>query len=281
MAAQSTHATHYRPSRNIKVRAFLMAACLQLGLMLWLLQTGLITSAEDEAGQTLTIWDVSRPIPKIIFEKWPDPADNAGGSSEKTDPRLPKMTVAQAAPDQEPKLSEQVDVTPKIKPLTDAILPVPDKSTLDASSFDSKGTAILGKQNPGSGSGLAGMGIGKGIGDGIGNGMGPGFELEPARWVRELTYYQLRRFYPKNALEQKISGEVDLICTITLKRRVRTCHVEAETPRGAGFGKASLEASKRFRIYPREIDGEPIDGAPVQIKIWYDPDPLAPDAKRQ
>ncbi|MEO1045950.1 MAG: energy transducer TonB [Pseudomonadota bacterium] len=240
-----------------------------------------ILQEQPDPGKSLTVLQPTVPDRKIIKEEWPEPAKNAGGSSEQTDPSLPKMTVAEAAPRKEPSEAIASEAMPLIKPLPQPVLPTPPDITPDTSIFDGSSTAIVGKQNPGSGSGVPGRGIGRGIGNGFGNGIGPGFELEPARWVRKMTYYQLRRYYPKAALRNKVSGEVELICNVKLNRRVRDCFVESETPAGAGFGQASLTASKRFRIFPREIDGEPVDGAPVLITIWYDPEPLAPGEERK
>jgi protein TonB len=42
--------------------------------------------------------------------------------------------------------------------------------------------------------------------------------------------------------------------------------VTSETPSRAGFGDAALKLSAYFRMTPRTIDGEPVDGG--QTRIW-------------
>ncbi|MEM1132530.1 MAG: hypothetical protein AAGH53_06320 [Pseudomonadota bacterium] len=240
-----------------------------------LLRIGVVPHTVIEPIEALTVFALAPDTPPDEERPLPPPNYNAGGSSERTEERRKPLEIAQAAPKASGK-TETVFKTTPTEVLDDA-----SKIASDTSLIDSIGKASIGNREAGSGSGNPGRGIGNGTGDGIGDGFGPGFQIEPARWVRVMNYYQLRRFYPKPALEAKTSGVVDLVCYVKLNRRVSRCYVESETPAGKGFGAASLRASKKFRIFPREIDGEPIDRAPVSVRIYYDPEPLNRYAERQ
>jgi TonB family protein len=70
--------------------------------------------------------------------------------------------------------------------------------------------------------------------------------------------------YPPEALAEGISASVRLRITIAADGSVASA--EVADPAGHGFDEAALEAVRRFRFSPAEVDGAP---APVQIEYVY------------
>ena len=67
--------------------------------------------------------------------------------------------------------------------------------------------------------------------------------------------------YPAAAIEQGLTaGQADLSCTVERDGRVSGCTVISETPEGAGFGAAGLEAAADARLSPRSIEGVAVGG---------------------
>lgn len=67
------------------------------------------------------------------------------------------------------------------------------------------------------------------------------------RWEGEPSGSDYVRLYPRDALNQNVSGVAVLCCTPRADRDM-DCRVGHEWPEGRGFGAASLEAARRFRL---------------------------------
>lgn len=68
------------------------------------------------------------------------------------------------------------------------------------------------------------------------------------------------------------AGATSIVCGITVKGTLTACQVVEESPRGLGFGQASLRLAPYFRMKPVTPDGQPIDTMAVIIPIrWEGP----------
>jgi protein TonB len=90
-----------------------------------------------------------------------------------------------------------------------------------------------------------------------------------ADWLTKPGPREFERFYPDAALRRSTQGGATLNCTVTARGDVSGCRVTAEAPANMGFGAAALKLSKYFRMRPQTADGQPVDGAEVNIPIKF------------
>lgn len=98
-------------------------------------------------------------------------------------------------------------------------------------------------------------------------GEGPGgVTLYNAEWVREPSDAELRTYLPR-AVDR---GSWALIaCQTIAHNQVENCAQLGESPRGSGLSKAMRLAAWQFRVRPPRIDGKPMVGAWVRIRIDF------------
>ena len=90
--------------------------------------------------------------------------------------------------------------------------------------------------------------------------------LYNAEWVREPSDAELRTYLPR-AVD---SGSWALIaCQTIAHNQVENCAQLGESPRGSGLSKAMRLAAWQFRVRPPRIDGKPMVGAWVRIRIDF------------
>jgi periplasmic protein TonB len=106
--------------------------------------------------------------------------------------------------------------------------------------------------------------------------IGPLVSQKPApvivdpRWLSQPSADDLSRFYPERALDLGLTGHASLTCGVLANGGLTGCRVLAETPAHAGFGEAALRLAPYFRMSPRTVDGQPVDGGTVNFGISFD-----------
>jgi len=88
-------------------------------------------------------------------------------------------------------------------------------------------------------------------------------------WMQKPTADQLGRLYPRRAAARGIGGSAMLDCRVTATGTVNSCVVLREAPAGYGFGEAALASARYFKLNPRTVDGQAIEGAKVQIPMGF------------
>ncbi len=99
------------------------------------------------------------------------------------------------------------------------------------------------------------------------SGGGPGGQqLYDADWYRKPTNAELATYLPAGAPR---AGWGMVACQTVAGYRVEDCREIAQYPAGSGLARAVREASWQFRVLPPRINGRPIIGAWVRIRIEY------------
>ena len=88
-------------------------------------------------------------------------------------------------------------------------------------------------------------------------------------WLQRPTGDQMLRAYPTRAIDNGIEGTAQLNCAVQANGRLSDCRVISETPERNGFGRAATSLSRHFRMSPRTVDGQAIDGARVTFAIRF------------
>lgn len=155
--------------------------------------------------------------------------------------------------------------TPPTPPVPRAELPYIPMSRLDlaASDISRFGSAAAPALESGAGAKTA-----------AGPGEGPGgVHLYNAEWVVEPSDAQLNGYLPRSVEP----GSWALIaCQTIAHNQVENCAQLGESPRGSGLSKAMRLAAWQFRVRPPRIDGKPMVGAWVRIRIDFGDKAAAP-----
>jgi TonB family protein len=90
----------------------------------------------------------------------------------------------------------------------------------------------------------------------------------PSLWTAEPSFEDFARAYPEDALKAGVSGVVEISCLVKPDGGLEGCTVTRETPTGAGFGKASLSLTDKFRVRPGALkpDADGVMRVPVLIR---------------
>lgn len=100
-----------------------------------------------------------------------------------------------------------------------------------------------------------------------GPGEGPGgARLFNADWYRRPTNAELSTYLPPNAPR---TGWGEVACKTIENYHVENCRQIGEFPLGSGFSRAVREAAWQFLVWPPRIDGRPMIGTWVRIRITY------------
>jgi len=99
-----------------------------------------------------------------------------------------------------------------------------------------------------------------------GPGEGPGgARLYNAEWYREPTSAELATYLP----ERRVVGWALIACQTIERNRVDNCRTLGDHPPGSGLARAVRNAAWQFLVRPPRIDGKPVIGAWVRIRIDF------------
>ena len=76
-------------------------------------------------------------------------------------------------------------------------------------------------------------------------------------------------YYPPEARAHGQSGEATIQCRVTAKGTLTGCKVLTEKPTGMGFGAAALALSPKFRMNPKDLNGQSVAGGTVRVPITF------------
>ncbi len=88
-------------------------------------------------------------------------------------------------------------------------------------------------------------------------------------WLTIPTQAQTNAIYPQRASRMGLSGQADLVCSVLASGAMSGCEIASETPKANGFGVAALRLAPHFRMNPRTVDGQTIEGAKVRIPVEF------------
>jgi protein TonB len=89
------------------------------------------------------------------------------------------------------------------------------------------------------------------------------------KWLSQPSADEMSRFYPDHAIDLGLSGQASLFCSVVASGKLTDCRVVSETPAGAKFSDAALKLAGFFRMSPRTVDGQPVDGGLTRITIAF------------
>ena len=159
-------------------------------------------------------------------------------------------------------------VQPEVKPHIAPPVEVPDQpaapSFITMTHDQFAASDIAGMTSQKSGEDTAGAGDSKAI---SGPGQGPGgAHLYNAEWYRKPTNPELATYLPANGPRE---GWGLVACRTIEDYHVENCQSLGESPLGSGFARAIRQAAWQFQIVPPRMNGKPMIGAWVRIRITY------------
>ena len=88
-------------------------------------------------------------------------------------------------------------------------------------------------------------------------------------WVHKPGPDEFAQYYPPRAMDLGKEGVATISCTVTAKGTLAGCSVSGEDPSGFGFGEAALKISRFFRMKPKQIDGQSVEGGTFTTRIRF------------
>lgn len=148
---------------------------------------------------------------------------------------------------------------PVVRPAKDASLPFLEMDSAQMASADigRMPAKAAGEGTSGQGQSAAAAGPGEGPG---------GVQLFEAEWYRRPSHAELATYIPPNAPS---SGWGLVACKTVDDFRVENCQALGESPVGSGFARAVRLAAWQFLVRPPRVNGKPMVGSWVRIRIDY------------
>lgn len=76
-------------------------------------------------------------------------------------------------------------------------------------------------------------------------------------WLQHPNADDINKVYPRAALRNRDTAEVELVCKVNAESRLDDCKVKSETPPGMGFGEAALKLVPKFKMR-KTVKGQPV-----------------------
>ena len=92
----------------------------------------------------------------------------------------------------------------------------------------------------------------------------------PPRYAAVPTADQIAALYPPRARDQEVEGRAVVQCRVTSAGLLEACAVVSETPAGYGFGQATIEAAKLFRLNAIDPQGKPVTGTQIRLPVNWE-----------
>lgn len=145
--------------------------------------------------------------------------------------------------------------TPKPPPLPPSPFVKLSKAEMAAADISN-----LGSHAPGASAAGASAAMGPGEGPG-------GAHLYNAEWYREPTNGELAYYLPKSGVDRGSWAQIG--CQTVAHYHVENCILLGESPPGSGLARAMRLAAWQFLVRPPNIDGKPLVGSWVRIRIDF------------
>jgi TonB family protein len=98
---------------------------------------------------------------------------------------------------------------------------------------------------------------------------GPATVIQHPDWLEKPTADDMEHFYPSKARTDFVSGRATIVCDVTAEGLLVRCEAKSESPKGYGFGEAAVLLGGIFRMKPKTVDGQPVDGGVITIPIVF------------
>jgi protein TonB len=180
--------------------------------------------------------------------------ENKEKTGEKTKERT-KRAEHQAAAAPPPKAKEIKPTPPKPETPSFIQMSRDDFAATDLSKLPAHGSTPDSNGTAGNSKAVAGPGQGPG-----------GATLYEAEWYRPPSDAELSGYLPSNPPH---NGWGLVACRTIENYHVDNCQQLGESPLGSGLARAVREAAWQFLVRPPRIDGRPMVGAWVRIRIDY------------
>jgi protein TonB len=204
------------------------------------------------------------PVPRMVEQSlktiFLPPAKEESEEPAKAETKQERKTEDSAA--SEPPANPEPPVEPPKAPEPPPIPIGPNWLTMSRADFAASDISKMARVRKGSDPGPAADSTSAyGPGDGPG-----GAQLYDPDWFRRPTHAELDGYL---AASMPSKGWGLIACQTIPRNRVDNCRTLGEFPLGSGFGKAVRDAAWQFQVLPPRINGKPMIGAWVRIRITY------------
>jgi TonB family protein len=86
-------------------------------------------------------------------------------------------------------------------------------------------------------------------------------------WDRVPDFEVLAEHFPPDAQELELSGRAVIECAVSAAGLLTNCQIVSEAPAGFGFGRATLQVARYFKMRPMMINGAPVEGGKVRVPV--------------